>query len=430
MNVLILGAGGREHAIAHSLSASKGTSRIFVAPGNGGTAAQAKTENVSLPISDPAAVVTFAQEHDVELVVIGPETPLVAGVADAVRAAGIAAFGPGAQGARLEGSKVFSKEFMLRNDIPTAAYYSYTKETSKEAYAKLKEMGVPVVIKADGLAAGKGVTVAFSMTEAKAALKECFDGRFGDAGEHVVIEEYLEGPECSLLAFFDGETMLTLSPAQDHKRIGDGDTGPNTGGMGVYSPVPIIYKPEYDAMVEIMSQTGRALTRESIDYRGVLYGGFMLTKDGPKVLEFNARFGDPETQILLPRLRTDLLEIMLATDARTLKDVRLLWDLRDGVCVVMTSKGYPGKVETGKLIKGIDSANNIEDVIVYQAGTQLTEEGDTVTSGGRVLSVTALAPNFKEAIKLAYAGVAEISFEGAYYRTDIGNKALLPRKEL
>lgn len=430
MNILILGAGGREHAIAHSLAASKGTDRIFVAPGNGGTAAEAKTENVCLNITDSASVVKFAQENNVELVVIGPEAPLVAGVADAIRQEGIAAFGPGASGARIEGSKVFSKEFMLRNNIPTAAYFAYTKETSKQAYAKLEELGVPVVIKADGLAAGKGVTVAFSMTEAKVALKECLDGRFGQAGDQVVIEEYLEGPECSILAFFDGETMVTLSPAQDHKRIGDGDSGPNTGGMGVYSPVPFIYKPEYDAMIEIMEESGRALTREGIDYRGVLYGGFMLTEDGPKVLEFNARFGDPETQILLPRMRTDLLEIMLATDARKLKEVRLNWDLRDGVCVVMASKGYPGEPELGKRITGIDAANSIEGVVVFQAGTQLTSEGDTITSGGRVLSVTALASDFKKAIELAYKGVAEINFEGAYCRTDIGKKALLPRKEL
>lgn len=430
MNVLILGAGGREHAIAHSLAASSGVTHIYVAPGNGGTAAEAKTENVCINISDSAAVTRFAQENNVELVVIGPEGPLVAGVADAVRAAGIAAFGPGVDGARIEGSKVFSKEFMLRNNIPTAAYFAYTKETAAEAYEKLAELGVPVVIKADGLAAGKGVTVAFSMTEAKAALKECLDGKFGEAGQHVVIEEYLEGPECSLLAFFDGETMLTLSPAQDHKRIGDGDTGPNTGGMGVYSSVPFIYKPEYDAMVGMMEETGRALAREGIDYRGVLYGGFMLTEEGPKVLEFNARFGDPETQILLPRLRTDLLDIMLATDRRELKDIRLQWDLRDGVCVVMASKGYPNTIETGKVITGIDAANAIEDVIVFQAGTQLTEQGDTITSGGRVLSVTALAKSFQEAINLAYEAIAEINFEGAYYRTDIGKKALLPRKEL
>lgn len=430
INILVIGSGGREHAIVHYLAASPLSKAIFVAPGNGGTQTEPKTTNVSLNGEDGQAVVSFVREHEVELVVVGPEAPLVKGVADAVREAGVAVFGPGASGARLEGSKSFAKDFMVRNNIPTAGYHTFTCQQAEEAFAALEEMGAPVVIKADGLAAGKGVTVAMDMKTAREALQECFDGRFGEAGETVVLEEYLEGPECSMLVFVEGGTMVPLAPAQDHKRAFDGDNGPNTGGMGVYSPVPLLYRDEYLAMLNTMQDVADALEKEAIDFRGVLYGGFILTEDGPKVLEFNVRFGDPETQVLLPRLKSDLVEVMLAVAQGRLAEVNLRWDLLDGVSVVMASAGYPGSYEKGKVINGIIDASTMDDVEVFQAGTALNNDGELVTAGGRVLNVTALAPTFEEAIEKAYAAVAKISFEGAFYRHDIGKKALIPRKEL
>lgn len=430
MNILVIGSGGREHAIVHYLAASPLSSAVYAAPGNGGTATEPKTTNVSLNGEDADAVVEFALANDIGLVVIGPEAPLVKGVADAVRAAGILAFGPGAQGAQLEGSKAFAKDFMVRHNIPTAAYHTFTADQKLEAYETLQEMGAPVVIKADGLAAGKGVTVAMDMATAQQALDECFNGRFGEAGETVVIEQYLDGPECSMLVFVEGDTMVPLAPAQDHKRVGDGDAGPNTGGMGVYSPVPLLYRDEYVRMLDIMQEMAVALKEEDIDFRGVLYGGFILTEEGPEVLEFNVRFGDPETQVLLPRLKSDLVEVMCAVAEGRLADVNLRWDLLDGVSVVMASAGYPGSYEKGKVITGIDVANAMEDVAVFQAGTALNERGEIVTAGGRVLNVTALAPDFEEAIVRAYDAVSKISFEGAFYRHDIGQKALTPRKEL
>ena len=358
MNILVIGSGGREHAIVHYLAASPLSSAIYAAPGNGGTATEPKTTNVALNGEDADAVVEFALANDIGLVVIGPEAPLVKGVADAVRAAGILAFGPGAQGAQLEGSKAFAKDFMVRHNIPTAAYHTFTADQKLEAYETLQEMGAPVVIKADGLAAGKGVTVAMDMATAQQALDECFNGRFGEAGETVVIEQYLDGPECSMLVFVEGDTMVPLAPAQDHKRVGDGDAGPNTGGMGVYSPVPLLYRDEYVRMLDIMQEMAVALKEEDIDFRGVLYGGFILTEEGPEVLEFNVRFGDPETQVLLPRLKSDLVEVMCAVAEGRLADVNLRWDLLDGVSVVMASAGYPGSYEKGKVITGIDVAND------------------------------------------------------------------------
>ena len=430
INILVIGSGGREHAIVHYLAASPLSNNIYVAPGNGGTAIEPKTTNIALDGEDCEAVVAFAQENDIELVVVGPEAPLVAGVADAVREAGILAFGPGRVGAQLEGSKAFAKDFMVRHDIPTAGYRTFTADQSQQAYQALEEIGIPVVIKANGLAAGKGVTVAMDSETARAALEECFSGRFGEAGETVVIEEYLDGPECSMLVFIEGDTMVPLAPAQDHKRVGDGDTGPNTGGMGVYSPVPLLYRDEYVRMLDIMQEMAVALKKEDIDFRGVLYGGFILTEEGPKVLEFNVRFGDPETQVLLPRLKSDLVEVMCAVADGRLADVNLRWDLLDGVSVVMASAGYPGSIEKGKVITGIDDANMMDDVAVFQAGTTVNDKGEIVTAGGRVLNVTALAPDFEEAIERAYEAVSKISFDGAFCRHDIGQKALTPRKEL
>jgi phosphoribosylamine--glycine ligase len=419
MNVLVLGGGGREHAIVTSLAASPKSEVIFVAPGNGGRAPGAR--NVELDMMDGAAVVAFAKENDAELVVIGPEAPLVAGVGDVVREAGILCFGPGADGARMEGSKRFSKEFMERHDIPTAAFGSF--DNLEEALAFLNTQAMPIVVKADGLAAGKGVTVATTVDEAEQAVRECFDGRFGEAGATVVIEECMTGPECSLLVFTDGVRTLPMAPAQDHKRAHEGDSGPNTGGMGVYSPVPIVTDAEYARMLELMERTVSGLASEGINYRGVLYGGFMLTPQGPRVLEFNARFGDPETQVVLPRLKSDLLDVMCAVARGDISDLSLTWDESWAVSVVLASEGYPGSYEKGKVITGLEDAEKIVGVTVYHAGTELHDDGRLVTSGGRVLNVTALGESFEQARERAYAACAVIDFEGRWFRRDIGARA-------
>ncbi len=422
MNILLLGSGGRECAIATALVESPKCDQLYIAPGNGGTAALG--ENVVLDAEDGAAVTKFAQEHDCALVVIGPEAPLVAGVADAVRAAGIDCFGPGASGARLEGSKDFSKSLMMKYDLPTAAYGTFTDADSALAY--LAEQGAPIVVKADGLAAGKGVTVAQTEEEAATAIRECFDGRFGEAGATVVIEEMLRGPECSMLAFTDGITMLPMAPSQDHKRAYEGDEGPNTGGMGVYSPVPIVTDEEHATMVDVMERAVAALREEGIDYRGVLYGGFMLTPQGPKLLEFNARFGDPETQVVLPRLETDLVDIMVATAQQKLADVELSWRPDWAVSVVLASDGYPGSYEKGFEITGIDDANALESVRVYHAGTKLAD-GKFYTNGGRVLNVTALGQSFEAARDRAYEACDLINWDGKFMRRDIGARAMRGR---
>lgn len=423
MRILVLGGGGREHAIVHMLAESPKADHIYVAPGNGGTAAIA--ENIELDVGDGSAVAAFARDNDIGLVVIGPEAPLVAGVGDAVRAEGIAVFGPSAAGARLEGSKEFAKDLMQKYDIPTGFYAAFTQEDAALEY--LSEVSAPIVVKADGLAAGKGVTVAMDIATARNAVTECFDGRFGEAGSTVLIEEYLSGPECSLLAFTDGETVVPMAPAQDHKRAFDGDEGPNTGGMGVYSPVPIVTADEYAAMMDVMERTVAGLRAEGIDYRGVLYGGFILTDDGPQVLEFNARFGDPETQVVLPRLDGDLVDIMMATAEGQLADVELAWRDDWAVSVVIASGGYPDSYEKGKPISGIADAEALEGVTVYHAGTAI-DEGALVTSGGRVLNVTALGPDFASARDRAYEAVAAISWDGAFFRTDIGAKAARGRE--
>lgn len=424
IDILLLGSGGREHALAKKLAESPRCGTLYIAPGNGGTLQEGV--NVALAEDDPEAVAAFAREEGIGLVVIGPEAPLVAGVADAVRAAGIACFGPGAEGAQMEGSKRFSKELMERAGIPTAAYGSFTDEEAALAY--VREQGAPLVVKADGLAAGKGVVVATEQEQAEEAVRECFAGAFGDAGSTVVIEECLTGPECSLLAFTDGKTVRPMATAQDHKRALEGDRGPNTGGMGVYSPVPIVTDEELAVMKQVMVDTVAELAAEGIDYRGCLYGGFMLTPEGPKVLEFNARFGDPETQVILPRLKNDLVDVMLACAEQRLDEVELSW--RDGwaVAVVLTSAGYPGSYEKGKVITGVEDADALDGVTVYHAGTAVTDAGELVTSGGRVLAVTALGDTFEAARDLAYAACEKIDFEGKTLRHDIGLKALRGRE--
>lgn len=422
IDILLLGSGGREHAIAKKLAASPRCGKLYIAPGNGGTSQEG--ENISLDENDPTAVAAFAKDHGCGMVVIGPEAPLVVGVADAVRDAGIPCFGPGAEGAQMEGSKLFSKQLMERAGVPTAAYGSFTDEQSALDYVNAQ--GAPLVVKADGLAAGKGVIVATELEQALDAVHECFSGAFGDAGNTVVVEEMLTGPECSLLAFTDGITVRPMATSQDHKRALEGDLGPNTGGMGVYSPVPIVTPEEHETMVAIMHQTIEQLHREGIDYRGCLYGGFMLTPAGPKVLEFNARFGDPETQVILPRLQNDLVDVMLACAEQRLDEVELSWCDDWAVSVVLTSAGYPGSYEKGKVITGIEDAEALDGVTVYHAGTR-EQDGQILTNGGRVIDVTALGATFEEARNLAYAACEKIDFEGKTLRHDIGLRALKGR---
>ena len=426
MNILVLGSGGREHAIAWALAKSPLCEGLFVAPGNGGTA-EIATNIKTLNIEDGEAVATFAQQNNVGLVVIGPEAPLVKGVADVLRAVNIPVFGPDSEGAQLEGSKTYCKEFLINNNLPTARYQSFTDKEAALAYCN--ELGAPLVVKADGLAAGKGVVVADTLEAALDAVEACFAGDFGLAGSTVVVEEKLTGPECSLLAFVSGGKAFCMAPAQDHKRAYDGDLGPNTGGMGVYSPVPIVTEEEMAEMYRIMEVSAAATAKAPFenDYRGCLYGGFMLTPEGPKVLEFNARFGDPETQVVLPRLESDLVEIMLAVAEGRPEDVNLTWSDQWAVSVVLASEGYPGSYEKGKVILGVKDAESMNKVIVFHAGTALNPDGELITNGGRVLNVVGLGSTFEKARARAYEACEAINFEGKQLRSDIGKRALLGR---
>ncbi|WP_314041060.1 phosphoribosylamine--glycine ligase [Slackia exigua] len=421
MNVLVLGSGGREHALAWSIAKSPQVGDLFIAPGNGGTVQCGR--NVPLDPCDAEAVIGFSKDQGIGLVVIGPEAPLVAGVADAVRAAGIPVFGPNADAARLEGSKSFSKEFMIRHGLPTARYRACDCEA--DALAFVRETGAPIVVKADGLAAGKGVVVADDLEEAEEAVHDCFAGAFGTAGSSVVIEECLAGPECSMLAFIADGKAVCMPCAQDHKRAFDGDRGPNTGGMGAYSPVPAVDDALETRMADIM-RTAAAATKEEFGagYRGVLYGGFMLTEEGPKLLEFNARFGDPETQAVLARFDGDALDALLAVAEGRVGDVRPSWSDKVSVCVVLASGGYPGSYEKGKVILGIEEAEEMDGVLVFQAGTSYNADDELITSGGRVLNVVALADSFEEARELAYEACDKINFEGKQMRFDIAKRAI------
>ncbi len=425
MNILCLGSGGREHAISWALAKSPKTDALYIAPGNGGTEGMAlanggASQNVALDPTDVKTILDFCNEHAIGLVVIGPEAPLVAGVADALRDAGLLVYGPNAAEANLEGSKEFAKQFMDKHNIPTAAYASFT--AAEPACEYVREQGAPIVIKADGLAAGKGVVVAMTEEEALEAVRACFEGAFGEAGSKVVIEECMKGPECSMLSFVTNGKSFPMAPSQDHKRAYDGDNGPNTGGMGVYSPVPIVTDDEMAQMVAIMDDAAAAVP----DYRGTLYGGFMLTDKGPKIVEFNVRFGDPETQVVLPRLATDLVDVMCAVAEGTSEDIALNWSDDWAVCVVLASEGYPGSYEKGKVITGIEDAEAIPGVRVFHAGTAL-KDGKLVTAGGRVLNVVALADTFEGARDKAYEACKLIDFEGKQLRRDIGLKALIGR---
>lgn len=417
MQVLVVGSGGREHAIVKQVAASALVDGVHAAPGNAGIARQATCHNVA--DSDREGILCLAREIGAELVVIGPEAPLCAGLADTLTDAGFKVFGPGGEAARLEGSKAFSKEIMTAAGVPTASFAGFTEYSAAQAH--LASISFPTVIKADGLAAGKGVMIAEAMAEAEEALKTCFvDRKFGDAGLEVLVEECLVGHECSVLALCDGETIVPLEPAQDYKRIFDGDRGPNTGGMGCYSPVPRVPNEFVNDIIEtIHKPVVGELGRRGIEFKGVLYAGLMITADGPKVLEFNVRFGDPETQAILPRLETDLVELMLACADGTLDRQRLSWREERCVTVIMASAGYPLSSSSGDVIEGLDDEGGLEGVEVYHAGTATGEDGGFVTAGGRVLAVSALGANFSSARDKAYAAIKSISFDGMQYRTDI-----------
>ncbi len=422
MKVLVVGGGGREHALVWRLAQCKRVDEIFCAPGNAGIAELAQCVDIN-PL-DFEALLEFVKYNWVDLTIVGPEEPLARGLADRFQKEGRKVFGPTSEGARLEASKVFSKDFMKRWGIPTAEYRVFTSCTHAEEYVRLK--GTPIVIKADGLAAGKGVFVAQSFQEAQEALRLIMKERaFGEAGQRVVLEECLEGEEASFMAFTDGKDILPMVSSQDHKRVFDGDQGPNTGGMGAYSPAPVV-SPEVEAriMQEVMLPFLRGLRQERIPYRGVIYAGLMIKDGRPKVLEFNCRFGDPEAQAVLPRLQTDLFEVALATAEGRLGEIKeLQWRPEAAVCVVMASGGDPGKYDKGKPITGLQEAQAIRDVVVFHAGTAFNDT-QVVTAGGRVLGVTALGSTVAEAKARAYRAVELIHFQGAHYRRDIADRAI------
>ena len=420
MTVLVVGGGGREHALCLALARSPQRPAILCAPGNPGTAAVA--ENVPLAADDVDGIARLAAERGVDLVVVGPEVPLVMGLADRLRSTGVAVFGPDARGARIEGSKAYANALMARAGVPTAASRSFSRGDADAARAYVQAHPLPVVLKADGLAAGKGVVIAETTPEALSALDEMLGGAFGEASGVVVVEEFLEGEEASVFAVTDGTETVFLAPAQDHKRIGEGDTGPNTGGMGAYAPAPAV-TPEVLARVrrEVVRPVLRALRDEGADYRGVLYCGLMLTATGPKVIEFNCRFGDPETQVVLPLLDSDPLDLLWRAATRTLAGAEVRVSPEAAACVVLASAGYPGPYEKGRGITGLDEAARVADVI--HAGTR--REGDeTVTSGGRVLGIVGRGGTLGEALEAAYAGADRVRFEGKTLRRDIGARGL------
>lgn len=417
MNILVIGSGGREHALYWKLSESPQTEQIYAIPGNPGMGASA-----AIALDDHAAILRFVKEHEIGLVVVGPEVPLMNGLVDELEAAGIRAFGPRANAAEIEGSKSFAKDIMKKYGIPTARYEVFTAAEPARAY--IRQEGAPIVVKADGLAAGKGVIVAMTEQEALDAVDAIMeDHSFGDAGARVVIEEFMEGEEASLLAFTDGTMIRPMISAQDHKRAYDGDRGPNTGGMGTYAPAPVM-TPEMTerAVEEILKPTIAAMAKEGRVYRGCLYLGLMVTADGPKVVEFNARFGDPETQVVLPLLDSDLVAIMCACADGTLADVPIRWKDGAAVCVVLASGGYPGHYDKGQEIHGLADAEAM-GALVFHAGTAM-KDGKLVTNGGRVLGVVGRGADISSAVDAAYAAATKISFKDAYYRKDIAHRAL------
>jgi phosphoribosylamine--glycine ligase len=421
MKVLVVGGGGREHALVWKIADSPLVDRIFCAPGNAGIAQSA--DCVDIEASDVLRLRRFARENAVDLTVVGPETPLVKGIVDAFQSSGLRTFGPTRQAARLEGSKVFAKHLMQRHGIPTAPFRTFTAPERATSYMEM--VGPPLVVKADGLAAGKAAIVCRTLKEAFEAVDRIMVRReFGDSGDQIVVESFLSGEEASMIAFTDGRTIAVLPSSQDHKAIFDNDEGPNTGGMGAYSPAPVVTD-QVAARVEreVLVQTIHAMNREDKPYRGTLYAGIMVTDDGPQVLEFNCRLGDPETQPLLMRLQSDLVPVLLASLDGTLEDADIRWDPRPAICVVMAAGGYPGAYQKGFPIEGLEDAATMPDVVVFHAGTAL-DEGRAVTAGGRVLGVTARGDTIQEARDRAYAAVKKVHFEKAYYRTDIARRAI------
>lgn len=424
MNVLVIGSGGREHALAWKTAQSDNIQTVYVAPGNAGTALEPKLENVNIAVDDLPGLVDFAQNNQIDLTIVGPEVPLVLGVVDAFEAAGLKCFGPSKAAAQLEGSKAFSKDFLARHQIPTAEYQVFTEIDPAIEY--IEKMGSPIVVKADGLAAGKGVILAHSIQEAKAAVHDMLaDNKFGDAGARVVIEEFLVGEEASFIVMADGEHILPMATSQDHKARDDGDTGPNTGGMGAYTPAPVVTRSLHNRiMKEVIRPTIDGMAKDGSPYTGFLYAGVMITLDGtPKVLEFNCRFGDPETQPIMMRLKSDLAELCLAALDKKLDSVTADWDSRAALGVVLAAGGYPDSYPKGDVITGIDEANGV-DTKVFHAGTAFNDNGELVTAGGRVLCVCALGENVTNAQNKAYDAAAKIQWPEMYYRNDIGHRAV------
>ncbi|AKE53035.1 phosphoribosylamine--glycine ligase [Kangiella geojedonensis] len=425
MNVLIIGSGGREHALAWKAAQSDNVEKVFVAPGNAGSALEAKVENVSIGVEAVDELVAFAKDNNVELTIVGPEAPLVIGVVDSFTNAGLKCFGPTKGAAQLEGSKAFTKDFLARHKIPTAAYQNFTDIEPAKAY--VRDMGTPIVIKADGLAAGKGVIIAQTEAEADAAIDDMLAGnKFGDAGHRVVIEEFLQGEEASFIVMVDGKNILPLASSQDHKARDNGDKGPNTGGMGAYSPAPVVTAEMHDRIMEqVIVPTVEGMAAEGHPYTGFLYAGVMIDSDGvPKVLEYNCRFGDPETQPIMSRLNSDLVELCLTAIDGKLDTATADWDPRAAIGVVMAAGGYPESYPKGDVISGLDAVNDINTIgKVFHAGTA-EKDGNIVTSGGRVLCVVALGDSVTEAQAKAYQAVDKITWDKVYYRTDIGHRAI------
>jgi phosphoribosylamine--glycine ligase len=423
MRVLIIGSGGREHALGWKVAQNPAIETVFIAPGNAGTALEAKLQNVNIAVEDVAGLVAFAQDNAIELTIVGPEAPLVIGVVDAFRAAGLPIFGPTQAAAQLEGSKAFTKDFLARHNIPTAAYANFTE--IEPALAYVREQGAPIVVKADGLAAGKGVIVAMTLEEAEEAIKDMLAGNaFGDAGSRVVVEEFLDGEEASFIVMVDGENVLPMATSQDHKRVGDQDTGPNTGGMGAYSPAPVVTQAIHDrVMQEVIYPTVRGMAAEGNPYTGFLYAGLMIDSTGaPKVIEYNCRFGDPETQPIMMRMQSDLVELCLAAIDGKLDQVESKWDPRASIGIVLAAGGYPGDYAKGDIISGLPTTE-VEGQKVFHAGTT-DKDGHVVTNGGRVLCATALGNTVSEAQQRAYELAKQISWNGMFHRNDIGYRAI------
>jgi phosphoribosylamine--glycine ligase len=423
MKILVIGSGGREHALAWKLAQSEQSSEVFVAPGNPGTAAEANITNVDIKVEDIAGLVEFAKQNDIGLTVVGPEVPLVMGVVDAFQAEGLRCFGPTEAAAQLEASKSFTKDFLARHQIPTAAYQVFTDPAEATAY--IKEQGAPIVVKADGLAAGKGVIVAMTEEEAIAAVEDMLSGNaFGDAGSRVVIEEFMVGEEASFIVMVDGENILPLATSQDHKARDNGDKGPNTGGMGAYSPAPVVTDTVFERIMdEVIKPTVKGMADDGRPYVGFLYAGLMIDESGaPRVVEYNCRFGDPETQPIMMRLKSDLVTLCNAALDGELNTATVDWDSRAAVGVVMAAGGYPASYRKGDVISGLDVADS-DNAKVFHAGTSM-KDGEVITSGGRVLCATALGNSVAEAQKIAYDTVAKVSWDDAYFRTDIAYRAV------